>query len=287
MQSKFFTSRLIAENTTLIRGIAHENAYLIEGTSYALLIDTLAGAGNLAAFCRELTELPIQVALTHGHVDHAGGCFDFGVCSMHPDDIRFLYDNSTVEHRRAFIARTNIASRSSPSVQLRDITPPGALKTYPLYDGDLFELGGSTIEVIALPGHSGGSLVFLDRATRIVFAGDACTTNTLLYLNGSTSIVDYKKALLRFKERQLGFDFMWGGHGSGALPPRVIDEALTLCDRILDGTDDAEERGFFQAPFYYARNKAQDDGMLANIGYRKDWILKAPEYRRAPLPVGL
>jgi glyoxylase-like metal-dependent hydrolase (beta-lactamase superfamily II) len=287
MQSKFFTSRLIAEKTTQIRGTAYENAYLIEGASRALLIDTLTGAGNLASFCRELTDLPIQVALTHGHADHAGGCFDFGVCSMHPDDIRFLYDDSTREHRRSFITRMNSdsASQNSASVQMRDLTPPCAVKTYPLYDGDLFELGGRTIEVIAVPGHSRGTLVFLDRATRIAFSGDACNTNTLLYLNGSTSISDYKKALLRFKERQPEFDSLWGGHGDEALPPRVIDEALILCDRILDGTDDAEERGFFQAPFHYARNKTQDDGMLANIGYRKDWILKAPEYRRAPLPV--
>ncbi|MDR3303067.1 MAG: MBL fold metallo-hydrolase [Treponema sp.] len=131
MQTKFFTTRLVAENTTQIRGTAYENAYLIEGASRALLIDTLTGAGNLAAFCRELTDLPLQVALTHGHADHAGGCFDFGVCSMHPHDIRFLYDDSTVEHRRSFITRANRASASqnAASVQMRDLTPPCALKS--------------------------------------------------------------------------------------------------------------------------------------------------------------
>jgi glyoxylase-like metal-dependent hydrolase (beta-lactamase superfamily II) len=125
--------------------------------------------------------------------------------------------------------------------------------------------------------------VFLDRVARVVFSGDACNTNTLLYLNGSTSIADYQKALLHFKERQPECDALWGGHGDETLPPRVIDEALILCERILARTDDAEERGFFQAPFHYARNKTRDDGMLANIAYRKDWIHKAPEYRRAPL----
>jgi hypothetical protein len=33
-----------------------------------------------------------------------------------------------------------------------------------------------------------------------------------------------------------------------------------------------------------AAYKDKDDNMIANIGYRKDWILAAPPYRMAPLP---
>ncbi|MDR2103522.1 MAG: MBL fold metallo-hydrolase [Treponema sp.] len=281
MQSKFFSSRVLAEGTTLIRGTAGENAYLLEGSKYALLIDTLTGAGNLRAYCRELTDLPIHAALTHGHADHSGGCFDFGLCSMHPDDIRFLYDDTTVTHRREHIENSN---GGSTFVQWTDLTPPSALRTYPLYDSDSFDLGGRIIDVIHVPGHSLGSLVFLERALRIVFTGDCCNSNTLLYLDGSTSIPDYKKGLLHFKERRQEFDWLWGGHGNDPLPPRVIDEALFLCDKILEGRDDAEERGFYRAPFYFARRKDKDDGLIANIGYRKDWILQAPPYRMAPLP---
>jgi glyoxylase-like metal-dependent hydrolase (beta-lactamase superfamily II) len=39
-------------------------------------------------------------------------------------------------------------------------------------DGDVFDLGGVTLEVIALPGHSAGSLAYYDRAEDICYTGD-------------------------------------------------------------------------------------------------------------------
>jgi glyoxylase-like metal-dependent hydrolase (beta-lactamase superfamily II) len=282
METKFFTTRRIADRTIKIRGLGFENAYLLEGDTQALLIDTLAGAGNLRAYCRELTDLNLQIILTHGHPDHSGGSFDFGACFVHPEDIRILYDSASVQMRREFIEHFN---RHASFLQWSDFTPPCALRTYPVYDGDSFDLGGRLIEVIGVPGHTHGSVVLLDREQRILFSGDACDTNTLLYLDGSTSIAEYKQSLLRLKERQGEFDHLWGGHGGKPLPPLVIDEALMLCDKIFDGSDAAEETGVSnETPYYYARNRKGDDGLIANIAYRRDWLYQAPHNRTKPIP---
>ena len=58
MKSKFFKSKKIFDNVTLIAGLAGEQYYLIEGEEKALLIDTLTGVGSLKAYVRELTDLP-------------------------------------------------------------------------------------------------------------------------------------------------------------------------------------------------------------------------------------
>jgi glyoxylase-like metal-dependent hydrolase (beta-lactamase superfamily II) len=51
--------------------------YLIEGKEKAALIDTGVGVGDLKPFIRELTDKPLIVLVTHGHVDHALGAVSF------------------------------------------------------------------------------------------------------------------------------------------------------------------------------------------------------------------
>ena len=64
-ESKFFKARKIYDNVTLITGLGGEQAFLLEGSEKALLIDGLSGVGSLKAFVRELTELPVTLVNTH------------------------------------------------------------------------------------------------------------------------------------------------------------------------------------------------------------------------------
>ena len=47
--------------------------FLFVGTERALLIDTGTCLFDIPATLGQLTDKPVDVALTHGHVDHAGG----------------------------------------------------------------------------------------------------------------------------------------------------------------------------------------------------------------------
>ncbi len=79
-ESKFYKSRKIFDNVTLISGLAGEQCYLVEGSERALLIDGLTGVGSLRAYIRELTDLPVLMVVTHGHLDHIGAAFEYKEC---------------------------------------------------------------------------------------------------------------------------------------------------------------------------------------------------------------
>ena len=276
--SKFFESEKLFDNVTVIAGLAGEQCYLVEGSEKALLIDGLSGVGSLKAFVRELTDLPVEVVNTHGHVDHCGANFEFGECRIHPADIRLMYDHSDPERRFGFAMSGARAKAMATPPTMADVIPACAVKTYPVYDGDIFDLGGVQLEVIGVPGHSFGTIVLLDRERRVVFSGDACNPNTLLFLPGSTTIEEYRESLLHFKEYQPDFDVMYGGHGRNAVPKAIIDDALELCGEIMAGTDDRMESAYTGRHCYYAKRFTGDfkrlDGGIANIAYALDGIIK-------------
>ena len=278
-ESKFFKARRIYDNVTLITGLGGEQSFLIEGSDKALLIDGLSGVGSLKAFVRELTELPVTLVNTHGHVDHIGADFEYKEVYIAPEDIPLMYAHSDMEMRLGFAKSGAMFAPLPTEPKLSDVTVPGPVMTLPMKNGDIFDLGGVKLEVIAVPGHTRGTVVFLDRDRRIVYSGDACNRNTLVYGEESASIEEFKESLLHFKEFQPAFDGLWGGHGGAMEQPEIIDSAIALCDEIMAGTEDAVEAvGFTGKACWYAKEKDQYyrrlDGGTANIAYSKDRIWK-------------
>ena len=234
-ETKFFRSRKIFDNVTLISCIGGAQCYLVEGKERALLIDGLTGVGSLRSYVRELTDLPVLFVVTHGHFDHAGAAYEYGECFIHPADIELMYSkqHSDRKERLGFTA-----SEPQKKAVLEDVVPECAVKTYPVYEGDVFELGDFSLEVIEVPGHTRGTIVLLDRVHRVVYSGDACNANTLLGFPGSASIEEYLEALQHFQKYETEFDVMWGGHGGRETPKSVIEDGIRLCQEILARTDD-------------------------------------------------
>lgn len=280
MQNKFFTAEKISSYVTRITGLGGENAYLIEGSDRALLFDGLSGVGSLKSFVRELTELPVFLVLSHGHPDHEGAAFEYGQCFIHPDDIGLMYSEfaSSVQSRLGYVsAPSPMAPPKRTALSVEDVIPPAPVKTYPVYNGDIFDLGGVTLEVVAVPGHTRGTIMLLDRAARTVYSGDAINLNTLLGLYGSTTVEEYHESLLHLKTLQKDFDLLFGGHGNEPVPASIVDDAIMLCEKIMARTDDAvEDISLSGEPCLIAAKRRPDYmpeyGGYSNIVYTKDKI---------------
>lgn len=272
----YFKAREIAPKTWLIeyafcaRGGVY--TYLVEGENYALVIDTMYGFGDLKAFCQTLTGKPLKLVNTHFHIDHVSGNFDFDACYMHHADIKYFYDfDYGPQEALLASAQQQALPEYRDAMEAADMCAYRDMPVYPLYDGDVFDLGGRQLEVIHVGGHSPGSIVLLDRSVRIVFTGDACNGNTLLGFGNALPIEEYLGYLLHFRSFKDAFDIMYGGHQ--IMDPCTIDEGIEACARVLAGTDDHEERpGMFGGKSIYACRHADGgyeraDGKNFNLSY--------------------
>ena len=74
--------------------------FLLIGTEKAMLIDCGMGIGDLRGAVEMLTDKPILLVLSHGHIDHTGNVRQFGEAWIHPADAQMPMPES-LERRGA------------------------------------------------------------------------------------------------------------------------------------------------------------------------------------------
>lgn len=270
-----FTAQRLPNGVTEITDLSGVHCFLVEGQDKALLIDTMTGLRGLPAFVATLTDLPVEVALTHGHMDHAGGVFEFGRCYIHPADIPML-DGRTLPARVGYV-RGQLPPGEAPEASA--FVPDGPVEFVPLKAGDKLDLGGRALEVLHVPGHTRGSLCYLDTASGDFFAGDACNNNTLLMMDVSATIEEYLGALLALKERQGDIRRFYLFHGPSLQDKSCIDDNIQCCRDILAGTDDRVPVDFLGRPGYLAKERtpgtfSRKDGRFGNVVYNPQQVRK-------------
>ena len=143
---------------------------------------------------------PAAILLTHGHIDHIFWVKllqdRFGIPAyMHPAEVASLEYNKVMADR----FRMKL---------------PGEFDWTPVQDGQLLEIADMRFEVIASPGHSPGSVCYLERDEGILFSGDTLFAGSI----GRTDFPysDYDDEIRAILERLLPLDpatTLLPGHG--------------------------------------------------------------------------
>ncbi len=196
----------INDYTTLIDDAGESTAYLIRGQDRAVLIDTLNGAENLADIVATLTDRPVMVVNTHGHVDHIGCNHFFPEAWMHRAD----YD--------IYLQHFNFVRQGLREGGAAFVPTGDECKIHFIEPGTVLDLGGITLEVVAIPGHTPGSIALLDRAARLLYTGDAINGQIWMQLDHSTKLATYLDSLNALEPLRDAFDGMYGGHVRAAVP---------------------------------------------------------------------
>ena len=171
-----FTVHEITSGIRHIQDAMGVNFTLIEGKERAILFDTGYGTEDVGAFVRILTEKPVTVLLSHGHHDHMLGARWFEKTFLCEDDFEEFIE------RTGKLQRDKVRKQAEgQGVQLpvdfmtAEIRMPERIrfteKTGP-YASRTEDLGGITVKVIRVPGHTPGSIVLYLPEQRVLLTGD-------------------------------------------------------------------------------------------------------------------
>lgn len=187
--------------------VYNESIYLIEGETSALLIDAGTRIPGLKKIVEDIVKKPVQLVISHGHGDHIGAMNEW-------DEIWLNSGDEAILRQGAYKGK----------------------KRY-LTDGQVFDLGGRTIEVVFSPGHTPGSTTFIDRDRHYGFSSDAFGSGNLLVFTDLSTQIATCQRMTRFIKKY-DIKYFYPGHYWGdnlETPQRVLDVAK-ICEGILDGS---------------------------------------------------
>ena len=175
------------------------------GDEKILLIDSGHGLdANLRPTVESFagTDKPIILACTHIGIDHAGGAAQFDEVYIHHNDWRGILKSmprlTRVEDIQPFALYNEEFREYTEQTVLE---PFNFTKVQDIDDGQIFDLGGISVEAIFTPGHSKGHMSYYCAQENVVFAGDAMNVDTHLKALDREGFLEYARMLDRFFAR--------------------------------------------------------------------------------------
>lgn len=255
-----YRSEKINDYTYKILDSYDEAMFLIIGQKKALLIDSGMEKENLLTYILQLTKCPIDLALSHGHIDHIGRSGDFENVYMN-----LLDKDVYLSHMEV-----NEGHFSNVGLCFQNIEKIKAIPEY-------FDLGGVMVDVLPLGGHTPGSVIFVDQDQKTIYTGDAIGSGCgcWMQLDESLDIHTYQRHMQDVLARleKMNVDDHWlfyGGHDQQEYQSKVSDynrldiqllkDMIKLCQNLIDHQIVYEKSKVLMMshqPYYVAYHKAE------------------------------
>jgi hydroxyacylglutathione hydrolase len=202
-------------------------SYLIVGSQLALLFDTGPGIRDITKVVKRLTSLPIVALPSHLHFDHVGNLSRF-------EDVA-LADLPALRAQGSD-GRFNLGFYQFLGF-VEGFKRPSFAVTRWLPSGSEIELGGHSLELISVPGHTPDSVVLLDRRGNRLFAGDFIYPSDIYAFLPGADLGDYAASAKRVAAVLNDGSTVYGGHGCDRLPtvdlPVLRRADVTALERAL------------------------------------------------------
>jgi glyoxylase-like metal-dependent hydrolase (beta-lactamase superfamily II) len=210
-------------------------SYLIVGEKRALLFDTGMGIADLKKVIAQLTKLPVILLNSHTHNDHVGDNWEFS--TIYGVDTDFTRQNARGSRldAQAEITPDQICGTLPKGFDSKAYaTRPWKITSY-THDGDRFDLGGRTLEVIATPGHTADAISLLDRANRVLFTGDTYYPAPIWLFRPETDLDAYGASIGRLAALAPQVKVVMGAHNIPVASPTVLPRLVAAFDAVRAG----------------------------------------------------
>ena len=195
---------------------------LITGNSGAILFDTMLGFDDLKSYVAELTQFEPMVINSHCHFDHAGGNYQFDRVHMSEGEFPLL---DLAYSRIPTLTQTLNADLSAMECCYTDRDKISAIDPETVID-----LGGRTVKVIALPGHTAGCIGLLCQEDRLLLAGDALSPQYCIFFQESLPLSVSRETIHGLW--QVPFDHFLSSHFDLLFEKKVIEKFEACFDLI-------------------------------------------------------
>ena len=218
----YFTVYKYNENLYQIKDALGSLITLVIGSEKALVFDTGYGIGDLKKEISEITDKPLIVVNSHGHMDHSCGNYQFDKVLIDKRDLELCKKHNSVPWR---IRNINSAKRMNVlpenfDEQLYISKNEGNLDFINI--GDKIDLGNLQLEVVNMEGHTTGSIGLYIKDWKLMLVSDATCPFIWIFLEESTTVSVYVKMLEEVLK--LDFDNFLVGHGARMFPrQKMID----------------------------------------------------------------
>jgi len=210
-------------------------SYLIVGQKQALLFDTGMGMSDIRRVTTELTKLPIIVLNSHTHDDHVGDNWEFdAVYGMDTDFTRKNAQGSR-DDAQAEITPDQVCGTLPKGFDSKAYATRPWKITAQLHDGDRFDLGGRTLEVIATPGHTPDAISLIDRANGLLFTGDTYYPAPIWLFRPETDLDAYAASIRRLAALAPQIKLVLGAHNIPVASPSVLPRLVAAFDEVRAG----------------------------------------------------
>jgi glyoxylase-like metal-dependent hydrolase (beta-lactamase superfamily II) len=211
-------------------------SYLILGDERALLFDTGMGLGDIAGVVTGITDRPVTVLNSHGHFDHVGGNAEF--------ETVLALDHAFTREAAHGLPHDVVAGEVAPEALTRPLPEDMDAATWSIRpwdvhghvdDGTLIDLGGRTVEVLAIPGHTPDSLALLDEAAGLLWTGDTFYEGPIWLFVPETDLDAYERSLQRLVTLAPSLTRLHPAHNTPVAEPSRLSELARAFADVRSG----------------------------------------------------